>query len=128
MRYQDLIFWVIPSFIALNINLTSDLLKQNHLFFVFVSHHSCLLLTSGLDAELKGGFSLLLKKLFMMGILLQKGDSCFSLFSLTSSSSRDFLSSISTSFYCSAIGVPRSLVLSITFLTNSSSPSGFIVS
>jgi len=34
---HDLIFWVLLSYIALNISLTSDLLKQNHVFFVLIS-------------------------------------------------------------------------------------------
>ena len=74
-----------------------------------------LLLTAGLDSELKDGLSLLPKNLPIMGVLPQKADYCFSLFSLTSSSSRAFVSSISTPFYCSAIGV-LFLILSITFL------------
>ena len=53
---------------------------------------SSLLLTAGLDSELKDGLSLLPKNLSIMGVLPQKGDSCFSLSSLGSSSSRAFVS------------------------------------
>ena len=53
---------------------------------------SSLLLTAGLHSELKDGLSLFPKNLSIMGVLIQKGDFCFSLFSLTSSSSRAFVS------------------------------------
>ena len=53
---------------------------------------SSLLLTAGFDSELKDGLSLLRENLSIMGFLPQKGDSCFSLSSLDSSSSRSFVS------------------------------------
>ena len=124
------IYGLYMSYIASNISLTNALLKQIHLFFIFISRHWANLLFVTDSRTWLGAqrwASLLPKNLSIMGVLLQKADSCFSLFSLTSSSSRAFVSSISTPFYCSAIGV-LFLILSITFLTNSSSPSGFTVS